>query len=215
MTRGGAGRWLGDLAWIAALVVVGIAAVIAVGFGLLFYPPALLVVLVIGLILLVVRPPRGVKVSRNTRVVLLVAIGALLVGTALWVRAGPTPEQVAGEDAVVRMISVVGASSEGERMDLAQVLDVPWDRAVLMDAYMTGDDMNAVLGFDGYPSDASSQADEATQFIVFVRGETVVADTNLWPDEGFQFDDAIRAFTRTDAVFVAHRGQTIVELTRP
>lgn len=154
-------------------------------------------------------------IPRSARLVVLVAIGVLLVGTFLWVRGGPTPEQAAAEAAVVRMVGVVGASSEGEQVDLAKVFDVPWDRAVLMDAYMNGDDMNEVLGFHGYASDANSQMDEATQFIVFVRGETVVADAPLWPDDGFQFDDSIRAFTRTDAVFVASRGPTIVELSRP
>ena len=89
------------------------------------------------------------------------------------------------------------------------------DRAVFMDAYMNGDDMNEVLGFDGYASDANSQMDEATQFVVFVRDETVVADALLWPDEGFQFDDSIRAFSRADAVFVASRGPSIIELRRP
>lgn len=69
---------------------------------------------------------------------MLVAIGVLLVGAFLWVRGGPTSEQAAAEAALVRMISVVGASSEGEQVNLAKVLDVPWDRAILMAAYMNG-----------------------------------------------------------------------------
>jgi hypothetical protein len=155
------------------------------------------------------------SIPRTARLAAVVAVGALLVGTFLWLWGGPTPEQAAAQAAVARMVAVVGESSEGEQVDLAKVLDVPWDRAVLMDAYMDGDDMNKVLGFHGYPSDATSQMDESTQFVVFVRGETVVGDAPLWPSEGFQFDDSIRAFTRADAVFVASRGPRIVELSRP
>jgi hypothetical protein len=154
-------------------------------------------------------------IPRTARLVAVVATGVVLVGTFLWLRGGPTPKQAAAEAALVRMVAVVGASSEGDQVDLAKVLDVPWDRAVLMDAYMTGDDMNEVLGFHAYASDAKSQMDESTQFVVFVRGETVVADAPLWPDEGFQFDDSIQAFSRADAVFVASRGPSIIELRRP
>lgn len=74
----------------------------------------------------------------------------------------------ADQASIDRMIDTVKATRDGERIDLGDILDGPWDRAVLMEPYLDGAAMNDRLGFEGYAPDAVSQQDEAAEFVVFV-----------------------------------------------
>lgn len=118
--------------------------------------------------------------------------------------------------AIERMIKTVTAAQDASRVDIAVALDLPWDRAVLMEAYMPGDEMNRRLGFRWYGEDAISAANESSQFVAFVSGQTVVADTVLDDDE-FKFDESVESFARSEGKFVVVREDTSgsVTLSRP
>jgi hypothetical protein len=122
-----------------------------------------------------------------------------------------------GDDAAGdQMVEVIAAMPEGREVDLAQVLAIPWDRAVLMEPYSDGVAMNERLGFRGFSDDASGPMDEANQFVVFVQGQSVVSTASLFPEAGsFRFDPAITEFSRDDAKFVVERSGAGVTLTRP
>ena len=108
---------------------------------------------------------------------------------------------------IERMITTVRAAQDGAQVDLATALDLPWDRAFLMEAYMSGDEMNRRLEFAWYDRDAISASDESRQFVVFINGHTVVADTVLDDDE-FQFDEPVESFARSRGQFIVVREDT-------
>lgn len=163
------------------------------------------------------RGPSGRLLAGRVKVAALGLVVLAVVGAIWWVRAGePGLQQFAARQAVKAMTATIASAPAGQRVDLAKALTLPWDRAVLMDPYMNGTEMNRVLGFEAYPADATSQLDESAQFLVFVRDRAVVADTVLWPEaDSFRFDSGIRDFSRSDAVFVVARDGDLVRLQRP
>ncbi len=91
---------------------------------------------------------------RRRRITLAVASAAAVVAFVAIALAvafpGPTPGQVAAREAGDRLTQKISALGAGVTVDLAEALDQPWDRVVLMEAYMSGDEMNRELGFDWY-----------------------------------------------------------------
>lgn len=142
-------------------------------------------------------------------------VAVVTMGLGLWWLAnwGSTPGDRAVGD---RLVAAIAAMPDGTEVDLAEALGVPWDRAVLMEPYSTGADMNARLGFPAFADDASGPADEANQFVVFVKGESVVTTSGLFPGtRSFRFDSSIPQFSRDDARFVVVRSDDGVTLARP
>ena len=117
---------------------------------------------------------------------------------------GPTPGQVAARSAGDRLIEEIRALPAGVEVNLADALDGPWERAVLMEAYMPGDEMNERLGFDWYAADDLAGSDESQQTMAFVNGTTVVAEVLLSPDT-FRLDVSIGSFGRAYSTFVTSR----------
>ncbi len=79
--------------------------------------------------------------------VLFILIASVVVAVNLMFP-GPTAAQVAAMGAGDRLVPLITSLRDGDTVDLVRALDVRWDRAVLMEAYMQGDEMNGVLGFD-------------------------------------------------------------------
>jgi hypothetical protein len=141
-------------------------------------------------------------------------IGLLIVAVLL-AFPGPTPGQVAARDTGTRLVDRISGLSDGATVDLAKVLDQPWDRAVLMEAYMSGDEMNRRLGFDWYSADDSAGLDESQRTMAFVQGTSVVAQVRLRP-ETFRLGETVTSFDRADSTFVASRQPSgLVVLHRP
>jgi hypothetical protein len=141
-------------------------------------------------------------------------IGLFYVALAL-AYPGPSPRQVAARDAGDRLVENISGLSDGAAVDLADTLDQPWERAVLMEAYMSGDEMNKRLGFDWYSADDISGSDESQRTMAFVQGTSVVAEVHLRP-ETFRLDETITSFNRADSTFVAARDPSgLVVLHRP
>ena len=146
--------------------------------------------------------------------VLFILIASVVVAVNLMFP-GPTAAQVAAMGAGDRLVPLITSLRDGDTVDLVRALDVRWDRAVLMEAYMQGDEMNGVLGFDWYHSDDWSGGDESQRRLAFVSGHTVVADLRL-SYETFRMDAAIDSFDASDPVFVARRDESgVVFLYRP
>lgn len=145
---------------------------------------------------------------------LLVVVG-LAVAAGVWWIAGWV-SMPGDSEASERMVESIAAMPDGREVNLADVLTITWDRAVLMEPYATGSQMNEKLGFGAFRDDAWGPLDEANQLVVFVAGQSVVATANLFPDpSSFRFDQSIRDFTRDDATFVVERDGGRVTLTRP
>ena len=117
---------------------------------------------------------------------------------------GPTPGQVAARSAGDRLIEEIRALPAGVEVNLADALDGWWERAVLMEAYMPGDEMNERLGFDWYAADDLAGSDESQQTMAFVNGTTVVVEVLLSPDT-FRLDVSIGSFGRAYSKFVTSR----------
>ena len=148
------------------------------------------------------------KRPTTRRVTLIVGSAAALVlivvAALALVFPGSTPGQVAAHDAGDRLIEAIRALPSGAEVDLADALDEPWERAVLMEAYMPGDVMNERLGFDWYTADDLAGSDESQQTIAFVNGRTVVAEVLPSP-ETFRLDASIESFGRAHSRFVTSR----------
>jgi hypothetical protein len=142
------------------------------------------------------------------RVTLIVGSAAAVIAMVVVALAiafpGPTPGQVAARSAGDRLIAEIRALPAGVEVNLADALDEPWERAVLMEAYMPGDEMNQRLGFDWYAADHLAGSDESQQTMAFVNGTTVVAEVLLSPDT-FRLDVSIGSFGRADSKFVTSR----------
>ena len=120
------------------------------------------------------------------RVTLIVGSAAAVIAMVVVALAiafpGPTPGQVAARSAGDRLIAEIRALPAGVEVNLADALDEPWERAVQMEAYMPGDEMNERLGFDWYAADDLAGSDESQQTMAFVNGTAVVAEVLLSPD---------------------------------
>jgi hypothetical protein len=146
--------------------------------------------------------------------VLLVAIVAMIIAVVLAFLA-PNPGRVAARSAGDRLTEKIAALAEGDEVDLAQALGQPWERAVLMEAYMSGDEMNEEIGFQWYGRDDLSGSDESQRTLAFVSQKTVRAEVLLSP-ETFRLEESIVAFDRADGTFVASRDASgLVTLHRP
>jgi hypothetical protein len=147
----------------------------------------------------------------------LVALAAGIVVVIVVLGVELPAREARQQGAIGRLKAAVGASPTGAEVDLGTAFDLPWDRAVLMPAYAGTEEMNARLGFDGYGAGANSGMDESTQFLVFVKDTTVVADTPLFADEDFKFESGIEEFSRDQAQFVVTRpaGSQQILLVRP
>lgn len=142
------------------------------------------------------------------RVTLIVGSAAAVIAMVVVALAiafpGPTPGQVAARSAGDRLIEEIRALPAGVEVNFADALDGPWERAVLMEAYMPGDEMNERLGFDWYAADDLAGSDESQQTMAFVNGTTVVAEVLLSPDT-FRLDVSIGSFGRAYSTFVTSR----------
>ena len=107
----------------------------------------------------------------------------------------------AAGDAVEQRVAGLG---NGEAIDLATALDQPWQRAVVMHAYMSGDEMNAGLGFRWFDDDQWSSYSDESQRLLFVADQTVVADVMTGP-ETFFLDDAVTELDPSAATLIASR----------
>ena len=161
---------------------------------------------------------RATWVARLAVLLLVIASAA----GALWVVKGVLGEfdrataRTEAVHAVERMVAQVTATPDGRTVDLAKALTIGWDRAVLMEPYADGAAMNRRLGFDGFPADAEGPQDESSQLVVFVRGTSVVAQADLFPQSGsFRFDPSITEFDSGGAEFVVQRDGDLVNLARP
>lgn len=145
------------------------------------------------------------------------AIGVVLLVMALGLWWLASWDSTPGDDAAGdRMVEAIAALPDGREVDLEEMLGIPWDRAVLMEPYADGVAMNERLGFQGFAADASGPMDEANQFVVFVRDQSIVATARLYPEAtGFRFDPSITEFSRDDARFVVERNGDRVMLSRP
>lgn len=70
-------------------------------------------------------------------------------------------ERMAADEAATQAVAVIAVTPSGIRVDLAVAVPIEWERAVLMEPYSTGEQMNAKLGFRGFPDDGWGPADEA------------------------------------------------------
>ncbi len=162
------------------------------------------------------RRPWVTGADPRTRLLLALVLGSLVMAVAVagWTVATTQTDRnsATARAAVERMVGVVNATPDKGHVDVAQAQDVPWDRAVLIAPLADGTAMNKALGFNWYqPGDISTREPEA-QFVVFVQGQTVVAEA-LLPRGTFRFDSYVQAFTRDHAVFsvVRSEGDTILQ----
>jgi hypothetical protein len=114
---------------------------------------------------------------------LRIAVGVLVI-------AGCTPTNPPeGVEARDRLIEVVHAAPVGEVIDLAQVIDVDWDRLVILPPYATNAYAAERLGF---PFDADSlptSVNDNGSVYVFAKGDAaVVWFTLYWRDVSTEFD---------------------------
>lgn len=145
----------------------------------------------------------------------LVVLIASVVVAANMMFPGPTAGQVTATDAGDRLIPRITSLKDGDQVDLAQALEVTWERAVVMEAYMSGDEMNDVLGFVWYRDDDWAGSDESQRTLAFASGRTVVAEVMLSVDT-FRMVEAVESFDAFEAVFVARRDESgVVFLYRP
>lgn len=160
----------------------------------------------------VVRSPRGSSVDtkalkpRRLRVGLAVALVVALgiVGVTALFAVGPGAEQRAARAAGAALVARVSALSEGEMIDFATAVRSPWQRALVFDAYVPGDQMNEALGFEWFEADDASSFYDGEMRLLFVSERTVVADVRT-RDGTFWLDFSGTGFAPSDAVFVASR----------
>jgi hypothetical protein len=157
-------------------------------------------------------------IPQRTRLIALVILAPLAVFVAVGIGTMSRPQQTtSGQGAAAALASLTATLTQtpsGQPVDLAKVLGIPWDKAVLMPAGSTGDEMNRRLGFSVYAPGDLSPKDPATQFIVFTLEKVIVAQIEL-PPSGVQFDHAVEGFTRSDAIFVVSRVTGAEVLKRP
>ena len=134
-------------------------------------------------------------------VVVLVAVSVVIVFP------GPSAEQEQARTVGSDLLGKLNGLDAGDTVDLVATAGVPWDRAIVFAAYMSGTEMNQLLGFDWYGNDDVSGSDESQQRLVLVAGQAVVADMTFGPDDHIRLDDAIDRFDRSAATFVAQRDE--------
>ena len=135
----------------------------------------------------------------------LAAVGLLVAGTLIvpWVR-----EQVA----VRALVETIESTPDGQSVDLAKAFDLPWDQAVLVGPYASGQDANQVLGLDGLDANAMLNSDDSGANLIFASGTSVVANLQL-PWAGFSFDvdpynfTPLRITPRGATFTVLHQGR--------
>ena len=108
---------------------------------------------------------------------------------------------------------MIQAAPDGSTIDIAEVFDVPWDRAVLIPPYWDAEAMNDLLGFEGFTDGWTGPSDESAQMIVFVDGQRVAWSIGIW-NEDYQFADAfVEAFPNGAATFPAGDAVFVVDHT--
>lgn len=93
----------------------------------------------------------------------------------------------------------VSRTANGEVLDLTQVYDTDWDRAVWVHPYSDGRYGNELLGFAYFQDDEWLSTDDSESRLLFVKGTDVLADIELGP---IRFPDDLTGFSREDARFV-------------
>jgi hypothetical protein len=155
--------------------------------------------------------------ARRTHI-LVVAMAALIAGLVLAAAIAfrsSDPNKEAARAAGTSLANRVAALAKGDKVDFAQAVGQPWERAVLMEAYMQGDEMNLLIGFQWYSEDDLSGSDETQRTLVFLAQKEVVAEVLLSP-QTFRLDGSIVGFPWADATFIASRDSSgLVTLRHP
>jgi hypothetical protein len=98
-----------------------------------------------------------------------------------------------------RITDAVSRAGKGELLDLTQVYDTDWDRAVWVHPHSDGRYGNELLGLAYYQDDEWLSLDDSESRLIFVKGTDVLADIELGR---ILFPDDLTGFSREDARFV-------------
>lgn len=152
------------------------------------------------------NPPTGdyVKQSRRRWIAWLAGIAAVVVIGLVLLNGARHVDRAVGWWVGGRISDAVSRAGNGEVLDLTQVYDADWDRAVWVSPYAVGENGNELLGFDSFQDDEVLSDDDSKSRLIFVKGTEVLADIEL---RRIFFPDDLTGFSREDARFVvSHDG---------